>query len=518
MALGRDQRRFYSEGNLQGKNATLGKGGRHWAGEKWKKHRPEATCHQEAHLNCGSGVHELRPASAQRWEGRSRRRCVQVKLVMMARLSPPRVSNVEHLSLRPRSSALPGLCQRSEQLQAGRRDTVKLKGKPSGEVLVHKHDLQREGLRRTGSRSRRAGPQEPCWPPQGPPPPGDTGGGPGAEKTGGAVNGLGPAGDPGPPRVARVPGPVPPTAGDAGETDRALPASGETRVAGNGDSRVSSEAEGPAVDVPDHVPQIPAPDYPPHRGSAGDHVDPGEKGEVFQGHPEEERREEPGLDLPCPSPGKRSWGSLNGAVAAEVLSVHLKEEDPARPRRWPTGETGGRTPAASPETRVGRRRRKTRRWRRPWRPWRRPRREKMWTTWIRGGDLRVQWSWCHQGRRGVNLQRAVQPYLLFTASLVLTVRPSINAERAPVETAHPSGHWDKKQSGPWCRCLEISLFGNPPESPQHLLPGRPALCRVFLLEPVPRLIRKYADRREPVQNALDHVKAQTHSECQAPAK
>lgn len=233
----------------------------------------------------------------------------------------------------------PGYVNEVSSCKLDEEDTVKLKGKQSGEVLVHKHDLQREGLRRTGSRSRRAGPQEPCWPPQGPPPPGDTGGGPGAEKTGGAVNGLGPAGDPGPPQGgtgswASTANSVPPAhpfleRGDAGETDRALRASGETRVAGNGDSRVSSEAEGPAVDVPDHVPQIPAPDYPPHRGSAGDHVDPGEKGEVFQGHPEEERREEPGLDLPCPSPGKRSWGSLNGAVAAEVLSVHLKEEDPA---------------------------------------------------------------------------------------------------------------------------------------------------------------------------------------------
>lgn len=88
------------------KNATLGNGGRQWAGEKWKKHRPEATCHQEAHLNCGSGVHELRPASAQQREGRSKSRCVQAKLVMMARLSPPRISSVEHVGQLPHPQVL----------------------------------------------------------------------------------------------------------------------------------------------------------------------------------------------------------------------------------------------------------------------------------------------------------------------------------------------------------------------------------------------------------------------------
>nr|KAF6386163.1 hypothetical protein mMyoMyo1_001857 [Myotis myotis] len=254
----------------------------------------------------------------------------------------------------------PGYVNEVSSCKLEEEDTVKLKNKQSSEVLVHKNDLQREGLRRTGSRSRRAGPQEPGWPPQGPHPPGDTGGEPCAEKTGGAVNGIGPAaalpppGDPGPSQGgtgswASTANSVPPAhpfleRGGARETDCALPASGETGVVGNGDSRVSSEAEGPTVDVPDHVPQIPAPDYPPHRGSAGDDVDHEEK-EVFQGHPEEERpeearpgAEEQGLNLPFSFPGKRRWDSLNGAVAAEVLSVHFEEEDAHRTPGDASGE------------------------------------------------------------------------------------------------------------------------------------------------------------------------------------
>ncbi|CAK6433239.1 unnamed protein product [Pipistrellus nathusii] len=241
----------------------------------------------------------------------------------------------------------PGYVNEVSSCKLDEEDTVKLKGKQSGEVPVHRNDLQREGLRRTGSRGRRAEPQEPCWPPQGPPPPGDTAGGPCADKTGGAINGIGPAGDPGPPQDgtgsrASTANSVPPAhpfpeRGGAGETDPAL---GDTRVVWDGDSRVSPEAECPAGDVPDPVPRIPAPDYPPHQGPAGDHVDHGGKEEVLQGHTEEEEEQEEspeearpgageqGPDLPLSFPGKRSWGSVNGAVAAEALSVHLEEGDP----------------------------------------------------------------------------------------------------------------------------------------------------------------------------------------------
>lgn len=238
----------------------------------------------------------------------------------------------------------PGYVNEVSSCKLDEEDAVKLKGKQSGEAPVHRDDLQREGLRRTGSRGRRAGPQEPSWPPQGPPPAGDTGG-----KTGGAINGIGPAGDPGPPQdgtgswagtANSVPPahPSPDRAG-AGETD---PAPGDARVAWDGDSRVPPEAECPPGGLPDPVPRIPAPDYPPHQGPAGDHVDHGGKEGVFQHHPEEEEQEErpedvrpgageeQGPDLPLSSPGKRrSWGSVNGAVAAEALSVHLEEGDPA---------------------------------------------------------------------------------------------------------------------------------------------------------------------------------------------
>lgn len=213
-------------------------------------------------------------------------------------------------------------------------DTVKLKGKQSGEALVHRNDLQREGLRRTGSRSRRPGP-----PPRGPHPPGDPGGAPCAEKTAGAVNGIGPAaalpptGDPGPPQggagawASTAPS-APPAhpfleGGGAGQTDRALPAPGETGVVGNGDPRVS-EAECPAAAVADHAPRIPAPDYPPHRGAAGAHVDREGNEEVFQ-----DRAGEQGSHLPFPVAGKRSWGPPAEAVAAGVLSGHLEEEGAA---------------------------------------------------------------------------------------------------------------------------------------------------------------------------------------------
>lgn len=243
----------------------------------------------------------------------------------------------------------PGYVNEVSGCKLDEEDTVKLRGKPGGEVPAHRHDLPRDGLRRTGSRARRPGP------------PGDP------EKPGGALNGIGPAGDPGPPQggagawasTARSVAPAHPSP----DTDRAPPAPGEARAAGDGDAGVSPEAEGPAVDRPDPAPQIPAPDYPPHR----DLVDHGAKEEDLQGHPEEEEEErleeertgsgEQGPDLPSSLPGKRSWGSgrrswgsVNGAVAAEALSVHLAEEDPAADRRAGCAPGGdGAAPAEEEE-------------------------------------------------------------------------------------------------------------------------------------------------------------------------
>lgn len=239
----------------------------------------------------------------------------------------------------PAQAPSPGYVNDVSSCKLDEEDAVKLKGKQSIEALVHKNDLQSEGLR-TGSRSRRAGPQEPCRPPQGPHPER----GHCAEKTGSAVNGIGPtaapqpAGDPGPQQDGTVSRartvdsahPAQPflEGGDARGTDWALPASEETLLVPNGASGAPSEAE------QDHVLQIPAPDYPPRGGSAGDEEDLGEKDDPFGSHPAEPPAEvrpgpgEQGASLPFS--GKRSWEPLTEAVVAEVLSVDFKEEDAAQ--------------------------------------------------------------------------------------------------------------------------------------------------------------------------------------------
>ncbi|XP_045038575.2 uncharacterized protein C4orf19 homolog [Desmodus rotundus] len=242
----------------------------------------------------------------------------------------------------------PGYVNEVNSCKFDEEDTVKLKGKQSSEVQVHKNDLQGEGLRRTVSRSRTAGPH----------PQGDRGEGHCAEKTGGTINGIalqlpGDPGDPGPQQgdtgswagtVNRV-HPTPPflEGGDTRETDWVLQSSEETQVIGRGDSRVPSNAECPAVGIQDHVLQIPAPDYPQCWGSAGGNVDHEEKDYLFKSHPEEEPLEEmrpdvAGQGLNMPLSMKRSWDSLNEAVATEVLSVYFKEEDPiqALPVAHPT--------------------------------------------------------------------------------------------------------------------------------------------------------------------------------------
>ncbi|XP_036116421.1 uncharacterized protein C4orf19 homolog [Molossus molossus] len=241
----------------------------------------------------------------------------------------------------------PGYVNDVSSCKLDEEDAVKLKGKQSIEALVHKNDLQSEGLKGTGSRSRRAGPQEPGGPPQGPHP----GRGHCAEKTGSAVNGIGPTAALQPTEAlgpqqdgavswAGTVNSVHPTqpsleGGDAGAMDRALPASEETPVVRNGDSRVPSKADRPATDVQGRIPQIPAPDYPQRPGSAGDKVGHEEEEDLFGSHPAEAPPEatrpgpgEQGANMPFAR--KRSWDSLNEAVAAEVLSVYFKEEDAAQ--------------------------------------------------------------------------------------------------------------------------------------------------------------------------------------------
>uniref|UniRef100_A0A8C9KMD8 Uncharacterized protein n=1 Tax=Panthera tigris altaica TaxID=74533 RepID=A0A8C9KMD8_PANTA len=185
----------------------------------------------------------------------------------------------------------------------------KWKGKQGSQVPGHQNELQSEGLKRTASRGRAGSGQEPRWPPPGSPPLGDTVGG---------------------------------HCGGPGRRDSVLlPALRETHVVQSGDPRAALRAEGPALEVQDHDLQMPAPDYPPLRGSAGDTVDGEEKDGLPESHPEEgppgrgawlEYAPPPagGHGLNMPFPLKRSWDSLNEAVATEALSVGFKEEDAAQ--------------------------------------------------------------------------------------------------------------------------------------------------------------------------------------------
>lgn len=243
----------------------------------------------------------------------------------------------------------PGYVNEVNSCKLDEGGTVKLKGKPSSDVLVHKSEVQRGGLRRTVSSSRTSGPQEPGQPHPGSPPRGDAGGEHDAVKTGSPLNGIGPSaalpptGEPGPHHdgwspwatttlSTHAPQPFLDGGGTRGQ-DYVLADSEGPRVIGDGDSRAPSEAEGSVVPARDHVLQIPAPDYP-HWGSASDSVDH-EEDCLSKKHPEEEPQ-----DGVRPGGGerggnaKRSWGSLNEPVAADALSLHLKE-DPA-----PAGPVG----------------------------------------------------------------------------------------------------------------------------------------------------------------------------------
>ncbi|XP_025778193.1 uncharacterized protein C4orf19 homolog [Puma concolor] len=228
----------------------------------------------------------------------------------------------------------------------------KWKGKQGSQAPGHQNELQSEGLKRTASRGRAGSGQEPRWPPPGSPPLGDTVGGPCADKAGSAVNGIGPTappqptGDRGPHQGERgscvsTANSAPPTApfregwGPGRRDSVLLPALRETHVVQSGDPRAALRAEGPALEVQDHDFQMPAPDYPPLRGSAGDTVDWEEKDGLPESHPEEgppaglhPRAGGHGLNMPFPL--KRSWDSLNEAVATEALSVGFKEEDAAQ--------------------------------------------------------------------------------------------------------------------------------------------------------------------------------------------
>ncbi|XP_044098641.1 uncharacterized protein C4orf19-like [Neovison vison] len=240
----------------------------------------------------------------------------------------------------------PGYVNELNSCKVDEGDTVKLKGKQSSQVVVHKNELQIEGLKRTASRGRACSGQEPHWSLPGQPPQGDTAGGHYAGKAGCAINGISPAlsplkptGDHGPhqgdrgllPANSVAPTHPFPERGGLGQQDSALLASQETPAVQNGDSRAASRAEGPTVEVLDHDLQIPAPDYPPLWGSVVDKDDGEEKDCLSKSQTEEDplagthpRAGEHGLNMPFPL--KRSWDSLNEAVTTEGLSVCFKEE------------------------------------------------------------------------------------------------------------------------------------------------------------------------------------------------
>lgn len=272
----------------------------------------------------------------------------------------------------------PGYVNEVNSCKVDEGDPGKLKGRQSGQVLVHKNELQSEGLKRADSRGRACGGQEPHWPPPGSPPPRDTAGGHCAGKAGSAINGIGPALAPLQPtgdhephqgdrgscvttasRVAPAqPFPEGGSPGQQEQQDSALPASPETLIAQNGDSRAACRAQGPALEVQGRDLQIPPPDYPPLLGSAVDKADGDEKDCLSKSQTQEDPSgthpsvREPGQNMPFPL--KRSWDSFNEAVATEGLSVYLKEEAAAPAVPACDSRTGwGGAPGSTGEPRGG---------------------------------------------------------------------------------------------------------------------------------------------------------------------
>lgn len=224
---------------------------------------------------------------------------------------------------------------------------VKLKGSQGSEGLVHTNALLSEGLRRTESRGREAGAQEPCGPRRGSLPPGDTGGGH-CGKPGGTANGIGPSASP---QLCRSPRahlgdtgswastvdgihPAQPflEGRDIESQDCVPPTSEETLAVGKGDCGAPTEEGSPVLEEQGHVLQLPAPDYPQRWGPAADSEDQEEKDCLFETHAEDEplAGSHPWVgecELNTPFRVKRTWDSLDEAVATEeVLSVCFPEK------------------------------------------------------------------------------------------------------------------------------------------------------------------------------------------------
>ncbi|KAG8516520.1 putative protein C4orf19 [Galemys pyrenaicus] len=216
----------------------------------------------------------------------------------------------------------PGCVNDVNSSKLGEDATVKLKGRQDSQALVHPNDLPREPLKRICSQNRTS---------SGAPLQEDTEWGLGAGKTGGALNGIGPTprptGDPETPQSdkgswASMENSVHPTEafleeGDVKDQGCGPPATEEAQVTLNGDSGAPTMV----LEEQDCVLQIPTPDYPQSWGPTVDNV----------GHePMEGIHLEVGEhDLNLPFSLKRSWDSLNEAVATDILSICFKEEAPA---------------------------------------------------------------------------------------------------------------------------------------------------------------------------------------------
>ncbi|XP_051823344.1 uncharacterized protein C4orf19 homolog [Antechinus flavipes] len=233
-------------------------------------------------------------------------------------------------------------------------DGVKSQSKESQEILA-----------RTEAKNRLNSAQEPFWHHRGAPSPGDP---PAITKTDPAPNGVG-SGPAPPPGVRPSPSqgrPAPPREGGGGSLagaagdgdsegrfaregdpdkgDHRPGAADEPRVILNGDSLASGEGacspESPhTLEAPDHILQLPVPDYPQVEVRVTGH-NADESGGHFLGNhiqPEPADRADfaNGGHLSERSFSKRrSWDSLHEAIKTEALTVDLEEDGAKREPEW----------------------------------------------------------------------------------------------------------------------------------------------------------------------------------------
>lgn len=248
----------------------------------------------------------------------------------------------------------PGFVNEVNNYKLEEDDTVRLKGTKNSEVEVPRNTLHGGSLSKSESRGSITG-----LPGQGPLPQEDSEEKPCVEKHG-VVNGISPTAT-----LQSVRSPMPHQVDSGswasspwvatidsahlaqpfleGEDYRkqscTLPTLEGTQMVGHGDCRAPAEA----LAVADHIPYIPAPDYPQLWSPTVDNADPEEKDCLFENHSEVEplpgihpRVSQQGVSMPFSL--KRSWDSLNEAGTTEVLSVYFKEEDPTHPT--PVADSG----------------------------------------------------------------------------------------------------------------------------------------------------------------------------------